>query len=106
MSTIIGELLKPLINHCRLVDYPPLGTFWLYRSATSNVMSNDFQPGEVVKLKSGGPKMTIEQIDDYGEGPMARCVWFEGNLQKAELFGLAVLKHAEANAPSGQIKPR
>jgi uncharacterized protein YodC (DUF2158 family) len=38
------------------------------------------KPGDVVVLKSGGPKMTIEKIfklgnDDYES---ARCQWFEG----------------------------
>lgn len=36
-------------------------------------MEKIFEIGEVVQLKSGGPKMTIEYIpDDYN----IKCVWF------------------------------
>ncbi|WP_173089006.1 DUF2158 domain-containing protein [Devosia sp. 1635] len=33
----------------------------------------EFAPGDVVQLKSGGPKMTVEKI----EGGQAVCVWME-----------------------------
>ena len=32
-----------------------------------------FKPGDVVRLKSGGPKMTIEAVTDF---ETAVCVWF------------------------------
>jgi uncharacterized protein YodC (DUF2158 family) len=38
-------------------------------------MSNDaFFIGDVVRLKSGGPEMTIDELDDNGG---VGCVWFE-----------------------------
>lgn len=29
--------------------------------------------GDIVRLKSGGPSMTVESIDDQG---MVHCIWF------------------------------
>lgn len=45
----------------------------------------EFSPGDVVQLKSGGPRMTVEQVGEAhmtGE-PTVWCVWFEkvGNKQ-------------------------
>ncbi len=35
-----------------------------------------FQEGDVVQLKSGGPKMTVKAIDDDGD---VYCQWFSGS---------------------------
>ena len=32
--------------------------------------------GDVVRLKSGGPLMTVERVFDR-EHPFARCIWFD-----------------------------
>jgi uncharacterized protein YodC (DUF2158 family) len=34
-----------------------------------------FQLGDIVRLKSGGPKMTVRKLMGVG----VDCVWFEGN---------------------------
>lgn len=50
--------------------------------------------GDVVTLKSGGPKMTISGIGKYGLGAekdRASCVWFDGKTRKQELFELETL---------------
>jgi uncharacterized protein YodC (DUF2158 family) len=36
-------------------------------------MPTQFQPGEVVQLKSGGPKMTIQKKESDGW----QCIWFD-----------------------------
>lgn len=38
-----------------------------------------FKRGEVVKLKSGGPKMTIKDYVPDGSLVDVLCVWFDGN---------------------------
>lgn len=46
-----------------------------------------FKIGASVKLKTGGPRMTISRI----EGDQAYCVWFWRNETKGVLFPLADL---------------
>ena len=42
-------------------------------------MANEaIKPGMVVKLKSGGPAMTIARVGTYNIGEAAYCVWFAG----------------------------
>ena len=48
----------------------------------------DFKPGDVVKLKSGGEKMTVETIS---EG-MADCVWMVDKKLERGSFEPVVLK--------------
>ena len=42
-------------------------------------MSNDLKPGDEVRLKSGGPIMTIAKIFSTDEGSKAQCEWFDNN---------------------------
>ena len=45
--------------------------------------------GDVVQLKSGGPKMTICRTGDYspaGPAQGAYCEWFDGNEKKKSVF--------------------
>ena len=63
----------------------------------------EFKVGDVVRLKSGGPQMTIEVtpvvIDNYGVEKKledsAKCTWFEKDTLKYNVFKLATLTHAE-----------
>lgn len=58
-------------------------------------MSEELKEGDVVQLKSGGPRMTIEGIGLYGMGSTkkkANCVWFEGNKKQEALFELHSLE--------------
>lgn len=52
-------------------------------------MSCGFTIGDVVKLKSGSDKMTIEKIDqdDY-----ISCVWFDGTTVQRCIFVAATLE--------------
>jgi uncharacterized protein YodC (DUF2158 family) len=64
----------------------------------------DFKKGDIVKLKSGGPRMTVSTVGDYaggmGIGPEdeVACVWFDlvKGVQKPQerVFDAAVLEHA------------
>ena len=40
-------------------------------------MAEAFQVGDLVKLRSGGPKMTVQSVNDGQEGQLVHCVWFE-----------------------------
>lgn len=53
-------------------------------------MNTKFKEGDIVKLKSGGPDMTIEKvvisaITKEASG-FIRCVWFEGVVKHESLF--------------------
>ena len=55
---------------------------------------SDIQVGDVVRLKSGGPKMTIHELGNYGPVSSengAKCVWFEGTRPVQQVFDVAVL---------------
>jgi uncharacterized protein YodC (DUF2158 family) len=53
-------------------------------------MAEQFQDGDVVQLKSGGPEMTIK----YYEPTMNsyECQWFSGNDVKSDWFAGSSLK--------------
>jgi uncharacterized protein YodC (DUF2158 family) len=56
---------------------------------------SELQEGDIVRVKSGGPDMTIAELGNYyPEGPKngAVCVWFEGKTQKRDVFDVAVLE--------------
>ena len=55
---------------------------------------NEFNPGDVVVLKSGGPKMTVDQIE-AGSRQKVWCDWFEGSKKFTDTFpptSLEILK--------------
>jgi uncharacterized protein YodC (DUF2158 family) len=62
-------------------------------------MTDDtFKPGDTVKLKSGGPLMTVNGVD----GEDVICVWFEGKDINERAFKSATLKREAfiVNEPS------
>jgi uncharacterized protein YodC (DUF2158 family) len=67
----------------------------------------EFKAGDVVKLKSGGPDMTIEGIGKYGMAATddsAKCVWFEKTKRMEDVFALPLLKPAEPRQTHGTIE--
>ena len=42
-------------------------------------MSDVLNPGDVVQLKSGGPKMTVVSIYEHEGESHATCEWFDDN---------------------------
>lgn len=55
-------------------------------------MSHEFSEGDVVRLKSGGPAMTIEFVNADGRVPRAMCIWFDGSTTKSGEFLLSSLE--------------
>jgi uncharacterized protein YodC (DUF2158 family) len=69
----------------------------------------DFQPGDLVRLKSGGPTMTVEQVSTRamtGE-PGVWCVWFEGagskQTCKRDTFSPVVLEKTSGSSASFSV---
>ena len=50
-------------------------------------MAESFNVGDVVQLKSGGPSMTVAEVD----GTDIWCVWFDKTDQKGANFTAATL---------------
>ncbi|GAB3585675.1 YodC family protein [Hymenobacter daeguensis] len=50
-----------------------------------------FNVGDTVKLKSGGPMMTVAEL----EGDDVVCVWFEKSQQHKQRFPAATLRKSE-----------
>lgn len=47
---------------------------------TAKIAERVIKAGDVVVLKSGGPKMTVERVFDNDKGHMAACAWFDPRL--------------------------
>jgi len=45
-------------------------------------MANELKTGDVVVLKSGGPQMTVNFIEEGSDPPSAYCTWFDKNQTK------------------------
>jgi uncharacterized protein YodC (DUF2158 family) len=59
-------------------------------------MANQFKPGDVVVLRSGGPKMTVMRVGkDSFDAPSLLCVWFEGTKREEGRFHADALKFAD-----------
>ena len=55
----------------------------------------DFNKGDTVRLKSGGPLMTVTDLGNYApKGPEngVKCVWFDGKRREEALFDSDALK--------------
>ena len=57
---------------------------------------NEIKQGDKVILKSGGPLMTVQRLDDFsmsdGIEKGALCVWFDGNKPMEKVFDLKGLE--------------
>ena len=51
-----------------------------------------FNIGDVVVLKSGGPKMTVEHVDRVPQ--IILCSWFDGKEKKQDSFSPDALERA------------
>ena len=58
-------------------------------------MADKFAPGHIVQLRSGGPAMTVSEINDKFEDDDAttyRCEWFKGASNERASFSEDILK--------------
>ena len=66
---------------------------------------SQLQTGEVVQLKSGGPRMTIAELGNYGpvSTPGVKCVWFENNKPFERVFPPEVLERCQDGSNSARV---
>ncbi|MEE9386259.1 MAG: DUF2158 domain-containing protein [Nannocystaceae bacterium] len=55
-------------------------------------MQTDFKVGDTVRLRSGGPLMTIDRILERGD---VSCTWFAGGKAECRPFAPRTLEHEE-----------
>ena len=55
-------------------------------------IENEFNVGDVVMLKAGGPRMTVESIGSTPDEKAVNCVWFDGSKRVRRSFDAAVLE--------------
>ena len=55
-----------------------------------------FKVGDIVRLKSGGPIMTVVDFGKYGydDTEKIKCVWFDGKKKYEDVFIEATLEKA------------
>jgi uncharacterized protein YodC (DUF2158 family) len=64
-------------------------------------MAKQIKVGSIVKLKSGGPKMTVEAVfRDVSKETYVQCSWFEGDKRVEGQFGLEAIETVEIT-PNG-----
>jgi len=64
-------------------------------------MDTEFKAGDVVQLKSGGPKMTVEDVGQYGmtsTTDQAKCIWFDKTKRMEGYFEPALLLKVSVTA--------
>lgn len=64
-------------------------------------MSESFKEGDVVRLKSHGPKMTVTDVDTQMR--TIHCMWFAGATVCRDTFRPATLKRDDGNDIGGFI---
>lgn len=59
-------------------------------------MADKFNAGDIVVLKSGGPDMTVEKVNEsYNDASTYTCSWFAGAKDNKKVFTEAALKAAD-----------
>jgi uncharacterized protein YodC (DUF2158 family) len=66
-------------------------------------MATELKPGDIVRLKSGGPAMTVTAIGEHAGETRALCEWFDGTKHHQDHFILAAL---EPSGPDDRPKPQ
>ena len=68
-----------------------------------------FQQGDMVRLKSGGPFMTVASLGDYSgwttsPAHTASCLWFEGKKKQETVFDVAMLEKVSYRGSASPLR--
>jgi len=55
-------------------------------------MANEIKAGDIVMLKSVGPRMTVSSVGDLNGQLTAWCDWFQENKPMTQAFAVVSLK--------------
>ncbi len=61
----------------------------------------EFKIGDVVQLKSGGPRMSVDRIEPGG---IVHCSWFDKTERRADMFNAVTLRPAAERAAVSVVK--
>lgn len=62
-------------------------------------MTATFKIGDTVRLRSGGPLMTVKSVSTNDDGvPHVRCIWFDNNKEGTGYYPAATVE-ADDGAP-------
>jgi uncharacterized protein YodC (DUF2158 family) len=70
------------------------------------IMSDEIKPGDVVRLKSGGPKMVVHEVgpEMYSDQPSVWCEWFnDKNEPKKGPFKLVSVEKVPASPSAAEL---
>lgn len=65
--------------------------------------AESFEKGDIVRLKSGGPEMTVREIktDYQGDPSRINCHWFSGAKRQSGGFDPKELEHVDEDEEDG-----
>jgi len=74
-------------------------------------MADEFKPGDVVQVKSGGLEMTVDWVgtDTYTNDPVVSCIWTVNNKREVGKFPphtLELVTHETGSVRIGRIRRR
>jgi uncharacterized protein YodC (DUF2158 family) len=64
--------------------------FALKTSLVGELKMNGINPGDIVQLKSGGPKMTVRKVEVWNGVLEAVCDWFDEGKGQSQRTGFPV----------------
>lgn len=64
-------------------------------------MKEEIKAGDIVYLKSGGPKMTV--VSTYVDDSMAECAWFDQNKAEGASFPMEALTKKDPSAGTDPV---
>ena len=71
------------------------------RQAPIDLERHNLAEGDVVQLKSGGPKMTVDGVSDEAGRLRVKCSWFNGAIRMSDLFEFHSLRNLEDRVTQG-----